>query len=671
MKKVLSIIITALMLVSALPIISTAESTLPFTDVKEGAWYYEGIEYCYGYGIVNGMTETTFVPSGTLTRAQFVQMLAMYDGANLEEYKTKDSGFEDVKTNHWFNAPVCWAVEQGYVAGMSPTEFGPNEKITREQLARLLYLYAETYGGDISVLADLSDYEDESKVSDWAYEQVQWAVAAGIISGTSETTLSARATATRAQACRMMMTFDIFMMYGFRDMSGAFEVIAEYIKAHGTVGDSSRYISVTEDYDGYSLSLEYDGTIDLINIYYFADPFEETDGDELTAGYRTWGSMQAHGLDCAYDLTYSYEDGNGKYMQSYGSMYIDRYEEHYSETEGFEEETRIQNAENIANIIRDRIAVILASADMTLEDFFLPEHDDVYDALVQYISENGEEMPGSDSMVMYKELGDKAYVAEYAPESNNLAFVYVSEPLPGGSDIYDTQYREHAIIVLDSFKGEDYFMYTYLNGDAEEIVAEGTFNGTDVTVATLEQKGFSDEEAQNKIDNGIIEVVNYYNEVLGAALAVNDPDPAYEALVQYVSENGEEAPFGGSIVLYTYEGDKAYVTEYVPETGELCFVYAADPIPGGTDVYDTEYREHAILLLDATLGDDFFLYTYTSEDETSTVAASGTTDSNTLNVDELVYDGISEGEAETMMEAGMSEVISYSLEVLNLATETV
>ena len=131
MKKFLSIILVAMMILSSLSVAVFADEEygMPFTDVKEGAWYYDGIEFCYDYGIVNGMTETTFQPNGTLTRAQFVQMLAMYDGVDLEEYKGMDSGFDDVKSNHWFNAPVCWAVEQGYVAGLSETRFGPNEKI--------------------------------------------------------------------------------------------------------------------------------------------------------------------------------------------------------------------------------------------------------------------------------------------------------------------------------------------------------------------------------------------------------------------------------------------------------------------------------------------------------------------------------------------------------------
>ncbi len=675
MKKLLAIILVAVTVLSSFGFTVFAdEYGMPFADVKEGAWYYEGIEFCYNFGIVSGMTETTFQPNGTLTRAQFVQMLAMYDGVDLEEYKTKDSGFTDVKTNHWFNAPVCWAVENGYVSGMSETRFGPNEKITREQLARLFYLYAESVGCDVSYLADLSVYEDESKVSDWAYTQVQWAVGAGIISGTSDTTLSARATATRAQSCRMMMTFNDFYWYGYRDTSGAYRVIADYILANGESFEGSPCVSVTEAYEDYCLSLEYDTRDDLLYFYYMSDYYEGVDGDVEFSGYRTWADMSAFSLSSEYGFTYYYEAENGDNMYSDGLMFIDRYEEYGNEVVGFDAETCTANAVAITEILRDRIAAILAEADMSLEDFFLPEEnetDETYDALVQYVCENGEEAPFGGSVFMYTDEGDRAYITECVTETGELCFIYVSEPLPDGTDIYDTSYREHAIILLNSTVDDGYVVYTYENEDeGKNITVEGSFDGIEITLGDIDATGFSKEDAQTKAQTALSEVLGYFNDVLNAAVN-GEPDPVYDALVQYVCENGEEAPFGGSIVIYTYEGDKAYVAEYVPETGELCFVYAADPIPGGTDVYDTEYREHAILLLDATLGDDFFLYTYASEDATSAIIASGTTDRNTLNVEELVYDGISEGEATAMMEGAMSEVVTYSFEILSLATETV
>ena len=199
MKKIISLLLTCIMLLSAVPLAAYADTGLgldtllggmPFEDVKNGAWYYDAIAFCYLAGIVKGMDDTTFVPGGTLTRAQFVQILAMMDTADLDDYKNKKSGFEDVKKGHWYNAAVCWAVKEGYVKGVSDTRFAPNDPITREQLARLLYLYAEAMELDVKRYNDLSAYKDKKDVSKWAYSQVQWAVEAGIISGTSADTLS-------------------------------------------------------------------------------------------------------------------------------------------------------------------------------------------------------------------------------------------------------------------------------------------------------------------------------------------------------------------------------------------------------------------------------------------------------------------------------------------------
>lgn len=184
-----------------------------FFDVSETAWYYEGIEYCYNNGIVKGMTETTFAPNGTLTRAQFVQILAMYDGVDLSAYDGVDCGFEDVKPSHWYNKAVCWAVEQGITSGLSATQFGPNSNVTRAQVARFLYVYCEKKGISVEDRADLSAFPDAGKVADWAKAAVEWAVGIGVISGNSKdgvSYLDPNGKATRAQACLMIMKFDDF-----------------------------------------------------------------------------------------------------------------------------------------------------------------------------------------------------------------------------------------------------------------------------------------------------------------------------------------------------------------------------------------------------------------------------------------------------------------------------
>ncbi len=178
-----------------------------FTDVKENSWFMSEVAFCVKQGYVSGMTETTFAPNNNLTRAQFLTLLAKLDGADLTMYDTVESGFEDVKTDHWFNEVVCWAVENEYTSGLSATKFGPNNNITRSQLARFFYVYTEKKGLLVSSEADLSAFEDASKIQDWALNPVKWAVAEGLITGTTATTLAPNATATRAQAARIIMMY--------------------------------------------------------------------------------------------------------------------------------------------------------------------------------------------------------------------------------------------------------------------------------------------------------------------------------------------------------------------------------------------------------------------------------------------------------------------------------
>ncbi len=186
---------------------------IPFTDVKSNHWFAPSVQYCVNKGYVSGMTETTFVPNGNITRAQFLVMLAALDGADLDAYKGKDSGFDDVKPGHWFNEEVCWAVENGITSGLSETKFGPNDNVTRAQLARFFHVYSEKNGIDVEGKADLSIFPDAAKVPEWARPSVAWAVDAGLISGVAkgdQNYLDPNGTATRAQATVMFKGFDAF-----------------------------------------------------------------------------------------------------------------------------------------------------------------------------------------------------------------------------------------------------------------------------------------------------------------------------------------------------------------------------------------------------------------------------------------------------------------------------
>ena len=187
----------------------------PFTDVAEDAWYYEYVMVMAEAGIINGMTATTFEPEGTLTRAQFATMLYRLLGGEPVEEATEP--FTDVSESDWFYHEVAWAYEVGLINGMTATTFEPNEKITREQVATILYRATGKLGIELgTVEADFAGYEDGAKVSDYAVEAMAWACEAGIINGISfdnsgKLYLDPQGNATRAQSAKLLTMWILYL----------------------------------------------------------------------------------------------------------------------------------------------------------------------------------------------------------------------------------------------------------------------------------------------------------------------------------------------------------------------------------------------------------------------------------------------------------------------------
>lgn len=186
-----------------------------FEDVSGGAWYADEVRYCLEKGYMKGMSETVFSPNTNVTREQFVLILANIAGVDTDVYKETDSQMTDVDTGRWYSGAVTWAVQSGYVKGVAEGVFGRGQPIQRAALARLLYLYAESNGMDISGRADLARFGDFEEISHpgnaWMTTALEWAVFKGIISGITTdgvTNISPKATATRAQTARMLMQFD-------------------------------------------------------------------------------------------------------------------------------------------------------------------------------------------------------------------------------------------------------------------------------------------------------------------------------------------------------------------------------------------------------------------------------------------------------------------------------
>ena len=180
-----------------------------FTDVKDGAWYSDEVEYVAKRGYMNGMSETEFSPNTNITREQFIMILANYAKANLPNYVGK-TGFSDVPEGRWYSNAIQWARKKGYTDGVGNGKFGLGQEVTREQIAKFLYNYAEVKGRDVSGRADITGYTDDTRVSSWALQAVKWAVYNGIITSTKNDSyvIAPRETTTRAQAARMFMIFN-------------------------------------------------------------------------------------------------------------------------------------------------------------------------------------------------------------------------------------------------------------------------------------------------------------------------------------------------------------------------------------------------------------------------------------------------------------------------------
>ena len=177
---------------------------LNFTDVKETDWFFKGVEYVVDKGVMSGVSENEFAPSGKLTRAMLVQMLY-----NMESRPACDAenAFIDVPVGQWYTDAVIWANDAKIVSGMGEGLFAPNMEITREQMVAMLYNYAKYRGYDVTASADLSAFADTASVSAWAQPAMQWAVAEGYISGMGDSQLAPQGTATRAEIASVIMRF--------------------------------------------------------------------------------------------------------------------------------------------------------------------------------------------------------------------------------------------------------------------------------------------------------------------------------------------------------------------------------------------------------------------------------------------------------------------------------
>ena len=179
--------------------------TLPFTDVKSGDWFYEAVQYVYDKGMMTGVSADRFAPASTTTRGMIVTILYRLEN---EPAVSGGSAFTDVENGAWYADAVAWAAANDIVNGTSATTFAPNSPITREQMATMLYRFAQYKGMDAVTLQEhLTGYPDGDQVSDYAIPAMNWAVGQGLIAGMENGTLVPQGSATRAQVATILMRF--------------------------------------------------------------------------------------------------------------------------------------------------------------------------------------------------------------------------------------------------------------------------------------------------------------------------------------------------------------------------------------------------------------------------------------------------------------------------------
>ena len=176
----------------------------PFTDVSEKDWFYGDVMFVYENGLMLGTSKTLFSPYGTATRGMMATILWRMEGSPAPKGK---NSFTDVGAGKWYADAITWTAENGIFAGYGKDKFGPDDPITREQLAAIFYRYADYKGYDLTVKGNLDKFKDADKITDYAKTAMQWAVGSSLVKGKSGNLLDPQGTATRAEIAAMLHRF--------------------------------------------------------------------------------------------------------------------------------------------------------------------------------------------------------------------------------------------------------------------------------------------------------------------------------------------------------------------------------------------------------------------------------------------------------------------------------
>ena len=183
--------------------ITFVDKDMPFADVQSNSWYYNAVKYVFSKGIMTGFTDTEFGPEDKLTRAMFITILYKKEGA---PYASPVNQFVDLYSGAYYCSAVTWGVKNGIISGYDSRHFGPDDLITREQIAVILQQYCKYKGNSAKSTGNLTQYSDYRNVSDYATWGMKWAVGSGVITG-SNGRLNPKSYATRAEAAAMIQKY--------------------------------------------------------------------------------------------------------------------------------------------------------------------------------------------------------------------------------------------------------------------------------------------------------------------------------------------------------------------------------------------------------------------------------------------------------------------------------
>jgi len=180
--------------------------TAQFTDVHPGAWYYDGVQWVAEHGLMRGTSDRVFHPNGTMSRAMAATVLYRAMGEPAVQFQNI---FTDVRAGQWYSNAIVWAENNGIVNGIGNQRFDPSGNMTREQFATILHRWATFKGVNTSVPGSfhLNNFHDQSQISSWALEAMRWAVYSGLMTGTGGNHLSPQGLVTRAQSATLLYRF--------------------------------------------------------------------------------------------------------------------------------------------------------------------------------------------------------------------------------------------------------------------------------------------------------------------------------------------------------------------------------------------------------------------------------------------------------------------------------